>query len=133
MATLIDASVFIAAERGRIDLDALLAEHGEEEIALAAITASELLHGIHRATRQEHRARREAFVERLLADLPVLPFDLVAARIHARIWAQLAAKGIAVGSHDLLLAATAVAGSHKVATRDERSFGKIPGLSLLNW
>ena len=133
MATLIDASVLIAAERGRVDLDVLLAEHGEEEIALAAITASELLHGVHRATKPEQRAQREAFVERLLADLPIISFDLVAARIHARLWAQLAAKGITVCSHDLLIGASAIAGNHNVATREERSFGKIPGLSLLKW
>lgn len=39
MATLIDASVLIAAERGGFDWDRLVAEHGTEEIALAAITA----------------------------------------------------------------------------------------------
>ncbi len=41
---LIDTSVFIAAERGHLDLDAVLAAHGHESVALAAITASELLH-----------------------------------------------------------------------------------------
>jgi predicted nucleic acid-binding protein len=49
MATLIDASVVIAAERGRLDLDRLLVEHAEQSVALAAITASELLHAVHRA------------------------------------------------------------------------------------
>ena len=34
----------------------------EEEIAIAAIAASELVHGVHRAT-AERRSRREAFVE----------------------------------------------------------------------
>jgi len=43
MATLIDASVLIASERQQLDLDPLLAEHAEEEAALAAMTASEFL------------------------------------------------------------------------------------------
>lgn len=51
----------------------------DEEAAIAAITASELLHGVHRAN-AKHRARREAFVESVLAAIPVLDFDLLAAR-----------------------------------------------------
>jgi predicted nucleic acid-binding protein len=133
MATLIDASVLIAVERRRLDLDTLLAEHAEEEVAMAAITASELLHGAHRAVKPEHRTRREAFVEHVLANVSVLPFDLVAARVYARLWAQLAAQGITVGTHDLLIAATALATGSTVATRDARSFPKIPGLSIAKW
>lgn len=133
MATLIDASVLIAAERGRLDLDALARGHADEEVALAAITASELLHGVHRAKHPAQRARREAFVERLLADLPVVPFDLLAARVHARLWAELATKGAVVGAHDLLVAATALATGSRVATRDVRSFPQIPGLTVVQW
>jgi predicted nucleic acid-binding protein len=63
--------------------------------------------------------------------LPVFPFDLVTARIHATLWASLAAKGASVGSHDLLIGATAIALGYRVATRDRRSFGKIPGLEVV--
>ncbi|MEK7405674.1 MAG: PIN domain-containing protein [Acidobacteriota bacterium] len=133
MVTLIDTSVLIATERGRLDLDRLIAGHGNEEVAIAAITASELLHGVERAARPEHRTRREAFVESWLVWWPVVPFDLTAARVHARLWAQLAAKGTLVGAHDLIIAATAIAIGARVATRDERSFPRIPGLSLVKW
>ena len=102
MGILIDASVLIAAERGTLDIDQLLAAHGSEAVALAAITAAEILHGIHRAPGGKLRTRRAAFVERLLEQLPVLPFDLVTARIHARVWAELAAQGITVGERDLM-------------------------------
>ena len=47
---MIDSSVFIASERGTFDLSTQLARRAGEEAALAAITASELLHGVHRAT-----------------------------------------------------------------------------------
>ena len=92
MGTLIDSSVLIAAERGHLDIAAKLGEQPDEPVAIAAITASELLHGVHRATRSDQRNRRHAFVERLLSAVPVLPFDLVVVRIHAGLWAQLAAK-----------------------------------------
>jgi tRNA(fMet)-specific endonuclease VapC len=133
MATLIDASVLIAIERQQLDLDTVLAEHADEEAAIAAITASELLHGIHRAKTTKQRARREVFVEQVLTSVVVVPFDLVVARVHARLWAQLAATGVTVGTHDLLIAATALANSFTVATRDERSFPHIPGLSVVRW
>jgi len=133
MGALIDSSVLIAGERGQLDLEALLAGHSEEDFAISAVTASELLHGVHRARTPAQRNRREAFVEGLLARLPVIPFDLLAARIHARLLAELATRKIVIGAHDLLIAATAMAKGYDVATRDERSFPKIPSLSLLRW
>jgi predicted nucleic acid-binding protein len=133
MGTLIDSSVLIASERGQFDLEAALAAQAEEQFAISAITASELLHGLYRAKTAAQRNRREAFLEGLLAKLPVIPFDLIVARIHARVWAQLAAKGVTVGPHDLLIAATALATDSTVATRDERSFPRIPGLSITRW
>jgi len=36
-----------------------------------------------------------------------------------------------VGSHDLVIGATALAAGYRVATRDTRSFGKIPGLDVV--
>ncbi len=131
MGTLIDSSILVAAERRTLDLDAAIAGYAEDPVGIAAITASELLHGVHRAVTAAQRQRREAFVERLLAVLPIFPFDLVTARIHASLWASLAAKGASVGSHDLLIGATAIAVGYRVATRDRRSFGKIPGLELV--
>jgi tRNA(fMet)-specific endonuclease VapC len=128
----IDSSVLVAAERGQLDLQAALADHRDEAFAMSAVTASELLHGVHRVA-AARRAGAEAFVESLLQHLPVLPFDLLAARVHARLWATLLSKGQAVGERDLLIAATALAHGHAVVTRDERSFPRIPGLAVVRW
>ena len=133
MGILIDSSVLIAWERDRLDLQSQLEEYTEEDFAVSAITASELLHGVHRATKPAQRRRREAFVEGLLARFPIIAFDAVAARIHARLSAELAAKGTAVGPHDLIIAATALTKGYIVTTRDERSFPRIPGLSYQRW
>ena len=102
----------------------------DEEVGIAAITASELLHGVHRAS-PEHRARREAFVEAVLAAFPPLPFGLLAARAHARIWAELAAVGQDVGAHDRLVAATAITAGWRVGTANLRHFDRIAGLDIL--
>lgn len=128
MAYLIDASVIIRMERQGRTLHDLAALVPDEPIALASITASELLVGIHRAATPDHRLQRERFVEALLARVPALPFDLVVARVHARLWAQLAEAGQLIGPHDLLIAATAVAHGHAVLTENVREFGRIPGL-----
>jgi tRNA(fMet)-specific endonuclease VapC len=133
MGIVIDSSVLIAWERDQLDLQAKIVSYAEEDFAISAVTASELLHGVHRATTPAHRSRREAFVEGLLSRIPVFSFDLVTARVHARLSADLAAKRTAVGLHDLIIAATAIANGYALASRDERSFPKIPGLSLLRW
>lgn len=134
MGVLIDSSVLLAAERGVVDLKAVIGELGEDEpVAISAITASELLHGVHRAKTVAQQARREAFVEHLLAELDIAPFDALAARVHARVWAELAARFEVIGAHDLLIAATALALGYRVATRDERSFPRVPALTVLHW
>ncbi len=130
MATLIDSSVLIAAERGDLALDAFTNRYAEEDVAISAVTASELLHGVYRAKMAGQRHRRQAFVEGLLAQLPVIAFDLTVARVHASLWADLARRGVAVGERDLMIGATAIARNYTVATRDRRSFAKIPGLNV---
>lgn len=136
MGVLIDTSVLVAAERARIDWDELLGRGAEldedEPVALAAVTAAELLHGVHRL-KGIAQARASRFVEMILGRLPVLPLDIEVARTHAMLSAELAARGAAVGAHDLIIAATAVAAGYDVATRDLRSFSRIPGLSVRRW
>jgi len=130
---LIDSSVLVAAERGQLDLGRILADHRDDTAAIAAITASELLHGVHRLKAGVTRARAELVVERLLAGLPVLEFDFEVARVHATLSAELRARGAQIGAHDLIIAATAVTHGLDVATRDLRSFPRIRGLTVLRW
>lgn len=131
MAALIDSSVFIAGERAQIDLPELLASLGGEPIALSAVTASELLHGLHRSRTIAQRERRNAYVEAILARMLVLAFDLAVARVHSALSAELERTGRQVGAHDLMIAATAMAHDYRVATRDLRSFPKIQGLETV--
>jgi tRNA(fMet)-specific endonuclease VapC len=131
--TVIDSSVLIAVERGEIDLTAVAGASSDDEVVISAITASELLHGVHRMRGAVQRARTERLVERVLQLLTVVPFDLTIARAHAILSADLRSRGTAVGAHDLIIAATAVALGFAVATRDRRSFPKIPGLQVLYW
>ena len=127
MAVLIDTDLLVAQERDGAAIETLA---GDEERAISVITVSELLHGVHRA-RGARRARRRAFVEHLLAQLEAVPITEQVARVHAEIWAQLAGRGAVIGSHDLWIAATALAHGFGLATRNDRDFGRVPGLRVL--
>lgn len=132
MGVILDTSVLIAAERQSIRFDALLEKLGDEPIAIASVTASELLHGCYRAADAGIRARRSAFVDALLELIPVLPFGLPEARRHAASWAELVRAGGIVGSRDLIIGATAIARGYSLATLNGREFGRIPGLKLID-
>ncbi len=135
MATLIDSSVLIAAERGALEIHEFFRSDADEDFALSAITAAELLHGLHRAHNTAQRIRREAFLDAMLEMLPVLPFDLREARVYAALWAQLVRAGTQIAERDLerdlMIGATALARGYRVATLDSRSFPRIPGLKVL--
>ena len=48
-------------------------------------------------------------MEGILVRFPVVEFGLEAARVHARLWAELLGRGETVGAHDLIIGATAIA------------------------
>jgi tRNA(fMet)-specific endonuclease VapC len=127
---ILDTAVLIAAERGTFDMAGYLAELGDEPVALAAISASELLHGVERARDPAVRRARSDFVEGILANVPVIPFGLAEARVHARVWATLAAAGTPIGAHDLQVAATALVADGAVATLNREEFRRVPALAL---
>lgn len=131
MGVVLDSSVLIAAERGTVRFAELLDTLGAEPVAMAAITASELLHGYHRARDAGTRARRAAFVEAILDAIPVLPFGLPEARRHAELWADLTKRGTLIGAHDLLIGATALAQGYALATLNQREFAHVSGLRLV--
>lgn len=131
MGVVLDTSILIAAERGTLRFASLLETLADEPVAIAAITASELLHGCRRARDPGIRAQRLAFVDALLDLLPVLPFGLIEARRHAELWAELMSGGAVIGPHDLMAGATALAGGHRLATLNRDEFAQVPGLRLV--
>lgn len=132
MAVVLDTSILIGAEREAIELEPFLRRLGEEPVAIAAITASELLHGALRSRSPGVRARRAAFVEALLDTIPVFTFGLPEARRHAELWVELMGSGEMIGPHDLLIAATALARGAGLATLNQTEFRRVPGLRLVS-
>jgi tRNA(fMet)-specific endonuclease VapC len=132
--SLIDSSIFIAAERGVLAPDDArrLITPGTG-FAMASVTAAELLHGVYRADNPERRKRREEIVEAFLAAVPIIDFDLAAARVRARVDADLQARGVTVPRDDLAIACTALSRGFDLVTRNLRDFKKVPGLVVVIW
>ena len=96
---------------------------------MSAVTASELLVGVERANTAQRRAQRGAFVDNLLASIPVLEFSMPVARTHARMVAALS-KNVTAGAHDALIAATAVHHGFALLTRNVADFRLFAGLQV---
>jgi predicted nucleic acid-binding protein len=132
MGLILDTSILIADERGKFDMPGLLRQFPSPQPVIAAITASELLHGVERAQDPARRARRQQHVEQILASVFVQAFDLAQARCHARLWADLETRGMVIGPHDLQIAAAGLALGHDVATLNLSEFQRVAGLHVVD-
>lgn len=101
------------------------------DTVLSAITLGELQLGLLRAQSEAQRAARDAFIQKVLANFPVLPFGRPESLVWADLFENLRARGLPIGERDLMIAATAIAGAHAVMTFNTNEFSRVPGLELL--
>jgi len=132
MGLILDSSILIADERGKFDLPGFLRQFPNRQPIIAAVTASELLHGVERAADAGRKARRHQHVESVLASVFVQSFELTQTRCHARIWADLESRGAMIGAQDLFIAATAVSLGHQVGTLNVSEFSRVSGLIIVD-
>lgn len=133
MGRLIDTSILIEAERGRLDIDSHLAKHDTDDSFISAISVSELLHGVHRANSEVIQNKRSAYVESTFNRFPILAVDTSIARQHAHLWAALEKVGKMIGQHDLWLAATCLVHGLSIVTANVREFQRVEGLEVEVW
>jgi tRNA(fMet)-specific endonuclease VapC len=80
---ILDTSLLVSAERDGIDaIGGLIGD--EDDVAVAAITAAELLVGVELAD-EPRRAARRGFVETVLEAISVEDYDLDVAAVHATL------------------------------------------------
>lgn len=127
---MIDSNVFIQFEKGSRSID-FAQWAATDPVSISSIVASELLVGVFRAKTEEQRERHRACVEAVLAGVEVLDFTGPIARLHALLQADLMSRGEVIGSHNLIIAATAKFHNHSLLTDNEREFGRIPGLQVI--
>jgi predicted nucleic acid-binding protein len=130
MAIILDADVIIRGEKGMFDLSRWVAAQAREEFEVAAITVAELWHGVERAA-GVHRAKRQQYLQALLAALPILPYTEQTAYAHARIWAEVESSGKMISAYDVIVAATALERGSRVATFNRRHFAQVKGLNVI--
>jgi tRNA(fMet)-specific endonuclease VapC len=124
---ILDTPVLIDAERSGRRLNRLIAD--EDDVAIAAVTAAELLVGVELAG-DAGRAQRSAFVRSVLDTVPIEDYDVQVAQEHARLLAHVRRSGRPRGAHDLVIAATAVARDRLVVSTDSSAFADLPGVSV---
>jgi tRNA(fMet)-specific endonuclease VapC len=129
---LIDSTLLIGAERDHQSpeelIEALVDRWGDHELAISVMSAAELFHGCWRADSAARRARREEFVEAMLAVIPVVPVTLAVARAFGELDAKASARGRRLPTSDLLIAATALCRGDEIVTGNPRHFRDVPGL-----
>ncbi len=131
MARIIDTSVWIDIERrGQFEHD-LGAISGDDPAMITSVIAAELLMGAELGDWRGQRRTARFDVEELLDRLTILPFDLTAARMYARLFAEIRRSGHTVGVLDLQIAAIALANDSSVVTLNLRDFNRIPGLTVV--
>jgi tRNA(fMet)-specific endonuclease VapC len=124
---ILDTTVFIDAERRGRQLNRLIAD--EDDVAIAAVTAAELLVGVELAD-DARRATRSAFVRSVLETVPIEDYDVQVARVHATLLAHVRRTGKPRGAHDLIIAATAAARDRIVVSSDTTAFADLPGVPV---
>ncbi len=124
---ILDSEVLIATERAGKYLNGVIAD--DDDVAIAAISAAELLTGVALAD-DAHRDKRTAFVRSVLDTIPIEVYDLSVARAHAHLLAHVRRAGRPRGAHDLIIAATAVATDRIVVSADNRAYADLPGVSV---
>lgn len=124
---LIDTSVVI-------DLDRIAAHDLPLELAISAMTLAELAAGPHATANPAERARRQDRLQRVEATFEPLPVDADVARAFGRVYAAVAASGRKARGRravDLLIAATAVAASLPLYTRNPGDFAGLSDLLVI--
>ena len=100
-----------------------------DDVAIATITVAELRVGVE-LCRGKARIERQKFLDDVLANVPVIDYDLEVADAHAQLLVFVRRQGRPRGAHDLVIAATALATQRTVLTADQTAFSELPGIEL---
>lgn len=100
------------------------------DIALSAITVSELQYGIRKS---QQSTRNQQALDQFLLPLIIVPFDHAAAVTYGDVRASLERQGKPIGPLDTLIAAHALSLDLVLATNNVSEFGRVAGLTVEDW
>jgi tRNA(fMet)-specific endonuclease VapC len=101
-------------------------------IYLCSVVLAELFYGAWRSS-AANQAANLSLIARLQQQFVSLPFDDQAAEEYGKVRAHLAALGTPIGPNDLMIAAIALAYQMTLVTHNTAEFGRVPGLTLVDW
>jgi len=127
---LLDTNVLIACLRGnQAVIHAVISKGQGHDLAISSVTYAELMVGL----LKKPTPRRRAALNKVLAPLPVLPFEKTAASAFARVKADLEAIGSVIGPYDMQIAGHAIASRRRLVTHNTKEFSRIASLSYEDW
>jgi tRNA(fMet)-specific endonuclease VapC len=115
---ILDTGVLVAAAQGRLDP---MADADEDDVAVPAVVAAEYLTGVELATDPARQAAQRAFLDELLAVMPVVDYTYDVAVHHSALLAHVRREGRPRSAHDLIIAATARATGRLLVSTDDRA------------
>ena len=101
-----------------------------QEVAIPAVALYELETGVAKSRFPE---RNRMQLDEVISWMTVLPLGLPEAKASARIRADLEKQGKSIGPIDILIAGTALSHGATLVTNNSREFGRVEGLSLVDW
>lgn len=125
MSYLVDANVLSGASRLRPNPRVLAwLDRHDASLHVSTLTLAEILKGIHLLERGGKRRKLETWFEELVASFAgrIVPFDEDACRTWGAFHAKYQKRGRTLASFDSLIAATALAHGHTLATRNTADF-----------
>ena len=130
---LLDTNVLseVIKKRPEPSVLARLREVAPASVFTSAVCVAELRYGARR--RPGGDALWERIAREVLSRVRVLPVGEREALRAGDLLADLEAAGQPIGIEDVLIGATALAGSLTVATRNVRHFRRLPGLAVESW
>jgi tRNA(fMet)-specific endonuclease VapC len=130
---ILDTSVLVDIERGRLRPGQVEAVVGNEASFATPVTIAEMQYGLTRARTEAQHDRRLTALAALRAK-PCLVIDQRTGETFGTLAAQLDARGHASRhrTQDLWIASLALQHGHKLFTQNPRDFDDIPGLTVLS-
>ena len=128
---LIDTNIciYIMNQRPREIIDKCRQFH-PGDIAVSAITASELQYGV---AKSSSPAQNQARLDEFLLPFEILPYNGDVAKAYGNIRACLEKQGQPIGPLDFLIAAHALSRNLTLVTNNEKEFARIQNLRVENW
>lgn len=131
MNVLLDTDICIEILRGKDSpLLRKIQKLNPTDLRISALVAAELWVGV---SKSQSPATTGGKVELFLSRFATLPFTPETAKRYGTLRASLEKAGKTIGPIDLLIAATALEHGLTLITRNEREFGRIPGLAVEVW